>query len=189
MSIFANFADRAREFNVEDKSNEYIVYTRRGKTGSATVMNNEKQALLQDDSLIVGGDVVTEVSSTDKYIILAIEKSTDAIHAQLRRVNALIKCSTLKQRYNTSHIADGYSETVNLTDQPSYFYIVSANMHLYDPGLLSTTTCKFITKQINISLNDRITYGSNYFKVDHIDNIKYPNLYEIQCSTDTRAVK
>ena len=183
-SIFGYYLSRAEQYSCNGKSDELIVTTRRGKTGSATVMNNDKQALLQDDTSYINGDLVTNKSTNNQYFSVGKQSSTEANQCQLRKINATIDISRLTPHF-TSGKQDGYSEVTLFSSIGSVQIDVTANMRLYDIGLLPTTTKKIIVKQTGIQKLDRIKFNGLNFQVDAINDSKYLNLYELQVSLDT----
>ena len=186
MSIFYSFFDRAELYSCEGKSDEYIVTTRRGKTESATVMNSIKQALLQDDTTYVNGDLITNKTTDIKYFLVGLQESTDAIQGQIHKINALVDIVSLKETFDSAKKSLGYAETSLYSETPVVVSVVAAGMHLYDPGLLPTTTIKFITRDITVQTKNRIKFNDVNYQIDAINNIKYESMLEIQCTADTR---
>lgn len=199
MSIFGQFVARWTKFQIEEYVTplyENLVYTRKGKTREAVNANYQRSCLFQDDTTINCGDLLTELNSSDKYFIVSKYKSTEAITGELRKVNAYSEISSLVKKFVGSS-STGYTKSIKSSNTPSYLYIVTAQSKYSDPGLLPTTTCKFLLKSnlgdsatpIAVEKADRIEYNNVAYQVDATDFIKYPNLCEVQCSLDTRQIK
>jgi hypothetical protein len=189
MSVFYQFIDRAEEYSCDGKSNELIVTTRRGKTESATVMNNDKQGLLQDNTKFTNGDLVTNIKDSKKYFIIGLQKSTEANQCQLRWCNSSVNIVKLVSEYNAAGTKTGDIEQDVYNDKPTVQWDISGNMKVYDAGLLSTTVKKFLFPICDIQLLYRIKLNGKNYKIDAINDSKYPNMYEIQVSQDTRVTK
>ena len=199
MSVFGQFIARWKKFLIENYATplyENLVYTRKGKTRESTDTNYQRSCLFQDNTSIVVGNMLTEVSSSEKYFVLSQYKSTEANTGELRKINASVELSSLSKKYSGSS-SSGYSKNIKSSNTPSYLYIVTAQSKYSDPGLLPTTTCKFIFKSnlgddatpITVEKTDRIEFNGVAYQIDATDFIKYPNMCEVQCSLDTRQIK
>ena len=199
MSVFGQFIARWKKFQVENYATplyENLVYTRKGKTRIEVDTNYKRSCLFQDNTAINIGDILTEVSSSDKYFVLAQYKSTESNSGELVKVNTSIELSSLVKKYVGSS-SSGYAKYIKSSNTPSYLYIVNAQSKYSDPGLLPTTTCKFIFKSnlgddatpITVEKTDRIEFNGVAYQIDAADFIKYPNMCEVQCSLDTRQIK
>jgi hypothetical protein len=187
MSVFDFYIDRAETYEVQGKSPELIFVTRRGRTESSSVMNNDKQGLLQDDTTIVTGDLVTK--GTLSYFVQGRQSSTEANSCQLRKVNATLVIQRLAKHFTSGVFDNTYMVTQALT-VPSSYKEVTGTMKQWDQGLLGTTTIRFMTQVIDVKLTDRIVFNGTNYIVNFIDTAKYEGLYDIQCSPDIgRTVK
>lgn len=187
-SVFGYFANRSEEYSCEGKSNELIVVARVGKTKSAIILNNERQALLGDNTTYINGDIVTNVKSGIKYFITGKQSSTNANQAHFYKINSTVDIVRLKDAYNSAGLPIGKTETPLFTNVSSVQIFVSAQLHLYDAGLLATTTNKFLIKTMVVQKLDRIKINGVNYQIDSINNTKYENILEIQCSADSRKV-
>lgn len=189
MSIFWSFKDKLEEYTVSGKSNELLALTRRGRSQSASVMNNNKQALLQDDTKITTGDLVTNVKTGVQYLIQAKQSSTDANYAQLCKVNCTVDIQRLAKHYTNGNF-DYYTVANTMLDVPASYKEVTGKMQQFDLGLKSDTTIEFIMQITDVKLNDRIVFNGNNLIITVVNTSKYEGLYSIQCKPDDgRVVK
>ena len=181
------FIDRAEEYTVVGKANELIFATRRGRSEAPTVMNNEKQGLLQDDTQLVAGDLVKNTKSGVSYFIQAKQQSTEATACQLRKINASIEIQHLSKHFNNGSI-DYYVVASKLKDVEASHIEITAKMQQYDLGLLSTTTVAFITQVVDVKLTDRIVFNGVNYIVNSVNTSKYEGLLYVQCAPDNGRV-
>jgi hypothetical protein len=182
-SVFKYFREQVKEFSCVGKNNESILVTRRGKSESSSVQSYDKAATFQDDTKFSEGDLLTNLSTLEKFFVVSQESSVEATIGQLKKVNASISL------YSVSGNATlGYKGTmVNTYD--SFQRVVTANMRQYDAGLLDTTVRKFILQNtISVSLNDRIVFDGKFYTVSAVDDGKYIGLIDVQVADDKRKV-
>lgn len=186
MSVYYSFLDRAEEYSCTGKPNELIVATRRGRSVDPKIMNDRKTAALCDTTALANGDLVKNLSTSTEYFITGLQKSTSgAVQAQLQRVNCTVSIVRLTQVFVSGQATGKYTEVV-LYDAVGASYVdVTAQMKLYDSGLLSTSTRKFILPKLTgLKLLDRIKFGSDNCKIDDINYTNNENLLTIQTSPD-----
>lgn len=188
MSNFNFYLDRAEEYLIEGKSNELIFATRKGRTESVNAMNNHKMALLQDDTVITNGDLVTNVGSGVKYFVVGRQSSTDANGCQLQKVNATVDILRLQKHYTGSNY-DYDTGLLLHSALPSYYEDVTGKMQQYDLGLKSTSTRRFLLPTLEIKLLDIIRFNSEYMQIDGINSSSYPGLLWVQCSPYNKVIK
>lgn len=198
METFWIYEDRHSSVSVKGKKDEKAIISRRGNTTSANSINNERACTLQPESTYNAGDLMVDNTLGDTYYIVAKQKSTNGSNqCQLKRTNEVINVVRLSPKYDSKGNKTGVQEVVIHDNIPIMLQSVSANMRLYDAGLLPNTVKKVILPQqmfiddwvaFDIKLQDRIKIGSDNFQVDAIDGIKYENMFEVQCSADTRKV-
>lgn len=192
---FANVTD-----NVEHTAD--VLVQRRGKTITASTVNDAKLFMCEVDLPLYNGALITRCKDGKRYIVIARQFSTDMLHIQGRRVNGLVQLSTIKDIIE-NHRKVGEREIVNAKDVPVYWRDVMDYMRMYDAGLLPQTRRKMIIrKDVPIKLHQRIvfsntdsvvgvmeTYKEDVYTVESIDGAKYEGLNEIQLGTDTRGAK
>jgi hypothetical protein len=194
------FPDRKTLCQIQGKSNEYIVFSRISRGSTTKSLNSKFKGLLQDDTNIENGDLITE--NGNKYFITAVRKSYLSTIAELYKANCDINIFKLEDIYNVNHQKTGTTETMTFSNIPTLQETITTTMKQYDLGLLPKTVKKFIVpKNSNIKLLDRIKIGYWYselflydfiaeecYQVDSIDNTTYKGLLYIQCSIDIRSV-
>jgi hypothetical protein len=188
MSVFYNFLDRAQEHSCTGKSNELIVVTRRGKTTDTKVMNNVRTAMLKDNTVLTNGDLVKNLSTFEEFLVVGLQKSTSgAVQAQLHKVNCTVDIVRLTQVFSNGTPTGKYTETPLYTNIGASYVDVTAQMKLYDSGLLPTSTRKFILPKLEgIKILDRIKFGTEVCQVDDVNLTQNESLLTIQTSIDKR---
>lgn len=180
-SVFGYFKDQQKTFSCIGKPSERVLITRRGKSASSSVQSYDRSAAFQDDTSFTSGDLISY--GNDKYFIVSMESSNESTVGQLKKINASIVLYSV-----SGNTTAGYKGTLVGT-YDSYQRVVTANMKLYDAGLLDTTVRKFILSgSIGISISDRVVFDSKFYTVSAVDNSKYSGLLEIQVADDKRKV-
>jgi len=179
------FANQKRMVAIEGKGQEGMVFSRSGRSSSLFKMNNVYEALLDDNSQVTDGDIVTD--GEDKYFIVGIRQGFRAAQARLYKANATIDVIRIVKHF-TNGTHDGFAESLVVT-LPAMQETVTANMKVYDAGLLPNTVKRIVIPICGVQLLDRIKIGSDKFQVDAIDDTTYSGLLSIQCSIDKRVTK
>lgn len=190
MSVYYSFLDRAEEYSCPGKSNELLVTTRRGRSVDSKVMNNEKTAMLPDNTTYINGDPVTNLSTSLQYFITGKQVSTaGAVQAQLHKVNCTVSIVRLTQVFSSGSPTGKYTEAILYDNIGASYVDVTANMKLFDSGLLSVATRKFILPVLSgVKLLDRIKFGTEVCQVDDINYTTNENLLTVQTSPDKRKI-
>lgn len=188
MSIFDMYRDRAREFTVTNKANESMFLTRKGRGNTVSAINNDKSALMQDDTKLDNGDICIEVDNGDTYFVIAKQSSIDANRCQLRKTNCTIDIVEIKKHF-TGKVNDYDYEVPLHTSVTAFYEDVSARMQQYDMGLLSKSTRRFLVPVLDFKLTDRIKFNGEIMMVEGINATSYPGSLWVQCSPDTRKTK
>jgi len=189
MSVFAMYIDRAEEFYIEGKGNELIATTRKGRSVSVSSINNDKFGLLQDNSNISNGDLVTNIKTGIKYFVIGKQRSTDAVQVQLSKCNATVDIVRLAKQYINGNYTGHSIEQLLHSNVPAIYQDITGKMQQFDSGLLSTSTRRFILPGLSdVMLLDRIKLNSDNGQVDVINTSMYENLHYIQISSDKRRV-
>ena len=185
MNVLAYYADRMESIAVDGKTAESVLVLRRGKSESATVIGDGKIMVTENSTAIDNGDLVTR-GDGQRYFIVAKQSSADCTQMQGKRVNAMVQIVELVDTY-VNHRKTGTTATVTASDVPVHYLDVSANMKLYDAGLLPKTVKRVLLKStVPVKLLSRIVLNQRNYQVDNIDTAKYVGLYEVQVSEDTR---
>ena len=186
MNVLAYYADRMESIAVDGKTAESVLVLRRGKSESATVIGDGKIMVTENSTAIDNGDLVTR-GDGQRYFIVAKQSSADCTQMQGKRVNATVQLVELTDVY-VNHKKTGVTPTVLASDVPVHYTDISANMKMYDAGLLPKTVKRVLLKAtIPVKLLHRIVLNQRNYQVDNIDTAKYVGLYEVQVSEDTRS--
>lgn len=188
MSVFELYRDRAEEYSVQGKANEPIFTTRRGRGTSASVVNNDRSALMPHDTKYVNGDLCTKVSDGTTYFIVAQQFSSDAVNCQLKKTNAVIDIVRIKKHF-TGKVNDYDYEVPLFTKVTAFYEEISGKMQQFDMGLKQTSTKKFLVPKLDFALIDRIKINGQNAQIDVINESSYPGLLSVQTSVDTRSTK
>lgn len=173
---------------ISGKADEEIAFIRGGRSTGQFALNYFFAGLLQDDTAITPGDVVND--GTDNYLIVSVQHSIRAVKAFLYKTNASVQISDLTTKFVNNKPSGYYTETITLSGVPAVHDTVSAQLKLYDPGLLPSTVKRvLITNSYPAKILDRITIGTGHYQVDAVDDTKSPGLLWLQCSLDKRIVK
>jgi hypothetical protein len=120
---------------------------------------------------------------------VAKRDSDNVDRAEFYKSNCVVDVVTLAKHY-TNATFDFYSEVALHTDSYCVFEDISANMKMYDPGLLSTTTRKFLLPMYsNVGLLDRVKFNGENMQIDQINLSDFSGFLYVQCSPDKRVSK
>ena len=91
----------------------------------------------------------------------------------------------IRDRYgNTS----GTSTNLKVKYLKCVYEDVSAKMHVFDYGLLPTTTKRFILpRDTDVALLDRIEINGQFLQIDVINKFDFAPFLYVQCSPDERG--
>lgn len=179
-SVFNYFRDQLKSYSCTGKGTENVLVTRRGKSESASVQSFDRAAVFQDNTSFSSGDLIA--NGSDKYFIVSME-TKEATVGQLKKINASIAL------YSVSGSATTGYKGISVGTYDSYQRVITANMKLYDAGLLDTTVRKFLLAgTANVSLNDRIVFNGKFYQVSAVDDSKHIGLLEVQVADDKRKV-
>lgn len=168
---------------IKDKGTEQVSITRVSRSITVSSINNISNALLQDNSVIDNGDYL-EIG-TEGYLVTAKRTSVINTVCQLHKVNCTVSIVRLKQEFINNQATGKYIEIPLYENIGASYVDVTANMKLFDSGLLSTSTRKFILPKLTgLKLLDRIKFGSDNCKIDDINYTNNENLLTIQTSPD-----
>lgn len=180
------FVDRKKTCGISGKSNEVIVFKRRGKSNSRITDNSIYDGLLQEDTLIANGDIITE--SGDKYLTIARRNGYMSKIAQFEKTNCEASIYTISSTYVGTQ-KTGDKETLVIAAVPVVQTSVTANMHLYDAGLLPDTVKKLLMPQVSLKVDYRIKIDGKNYWVTSVDSNEYEGLYLVQVKLDNRVTK
>ena len=188
MSIFDMYRDRAEEYSVPGKANELLVTTRKGRGNTVSAINNDRSALMQDDTTYANGDPCTNVNTGDTYYIVAYQRSTDAKRCQLCKTNAIIDIVRVTPHYTGTKKDYDYEVPLH-SSITAFFEDITGKMQQYDASLLAKATRRFLIPQLDIELMDRIKVNGHNTQIEAINASSYPGLLSVQTSNDVRPIK
>ena len=186
MNVLGFYSDRMEDVSFRGKTEKCLVL-RRGKTERATVISDHKIIVTHLGTDIKNGDIVLRVSSGERLLIIAMQYSADCVQFQGKRVNASVEIARIVDVFE-NHKKVGTRADVVASNVPVFFQDISANMKMYDAGLLPKTVKKIIMPDDTPVVNlDRLVLNGKNYEVVNVDSAKYVNLFEVQVSEDTRA--
>lgn len=178
------FQDKKKLCSIQDKPQETIVFKRISRSNSRFTQNYIFECLLQDDTKIVNGDTITD-NEGHQYFAVARRDSYLSKTAQLFKVNCSVSIVRLKKEFINGTFTGKYVEQQLHANIPSMYQDISGNARQYDPGILSTSTRKFILPKLaDIQLLDRIKFNGEKMQIDSINTSTYEGLLYIQCQPD-----
>jgi len=140
---------------------------------------------------IQGGDLLLDLKRNDYYIYLA-ENQYEA-EGETTMVRAIVaKCNHSVDVFRRVSKPTGYGgvhETFEkiYTDIPVTIEFIRAGMLFAEAGFFGKSTHRlFIQSRYGITLLDRIRIKEDYFMVDAIDSVIFPNTYQLTLSRDIR---
>lgn len=185
MNVLGFYTDRLEDLSFRDKTEKGLLL-RRGKTERATVISDHKIIVTYLTTDIKNGDIVTRNMNGERLLIIAKQFSADCTQFQGKRVNAEVTVSRIVDVFQ-NHKKVGTKAEVVATGVPVFYQDISANMKMYDAGLLPKTVKKIIMQDDTpVDILDRIVLNGRNYQVDNVDSAKYVNLFEVQVSEDTR---
>lgn len=172
--------------SVKNKEDEYVLFTRIGRGTKRFTVNNTFWGLLKSGSAFSTGDVVIDPDK-NTYFLVAKAESYRAEKAELYKTNCTVKITRLVDQYDGYEVI-GKEEEVVSEEALGVYEQVSANMKLYDLGLLKTTSMRVLMPMdVTIKLLDRLYLGADPYQVDDVNTSSFPSFYYLQLSVDTRG--
>lgn len=182
------FGDRKELCTVQGKSSEYLVFKRRGKTNGRNEDNFVFGVLLQDNSALANGDIVTSPDGIG-YFCVSRRDGYMSSKAQLQKVNATVDIVRVTKHF-TGNVQDYLIEVPLVASVPAYYEDITGRMQQYDIGLKSTSTRRFMVPMLSqVKLLDRIKFNGEPMQIDGINTSTYQGLLWVQCSPDSRVTK
>lgn len=172
--------------SVENKEDEYVLFTRIGRGTKRFTVNNIFWGMLKYDSGFDVGDIIDDHKG-NKYFLVAKVNSYRADKAELYKTNCTVRIVRLVDEYEGNDIV-GQTEQVITDNQIATYEQVSARMKMYDLGLLKSTTVRvLIPKVANIKVLDRLILNGEKYQIDDVNKASFPNFYYLQLSVDNRG--
>lgn len=172
--------------SVENKEDEFIVFTRIGRGTKRFTVNNVFWGLMKYDSAFDIGDVVDDHKG-NLYFLVAKVNSYNADKVELYKSNCNVKIVRLVDKYEDYEVV-GQEENTVADDVLSVYEHVSARMKMYDVGLLKTTAMRILIPiTVKVKLLDRVYLNGAKYQVDDIDTASFPQFSYVQLSIDNRG--
>nr|DAE86414.1 MAG TPA: protein of unknown function DUF3599 [Caudoviricetes sp.] len=169
------------------KKPEYVLFTRIGRGTKRFLVNNVRWGSLMSDSSLESGDICQR-SNGDTLFLVAKTNSFNGDKGEFYTTNTTVNL------YKVSNQLDEYGNTAGTSVEKTAENIkcvyedVSAKMHLFDYGLLPTTTKRFILpKDTKVALLDRIESNGQLLQIDVINKFDFAPFLYVQCSPDERG--
>lgn len=172
--------------SVENKEDEFVLFTRVGRGTKRFTVNNVFWGLLKYDSEYDVGDIITDPNG-NKFFLVAKSNSYRADKAELYKSNCTVKVVRIENVYEGYEIA-GEKETIIAENIIGTYERVSARMKMFDLGLLKTTTMRVLIPKVeDIKLLDRLYINDTPYQIDDIDTVSFPEFIYLQLSEDNRG--
>lgn len=177
--------------SITGKPDEQWSITRAGRGKTTVAINSQYQCLVPKSTKAVKGDIVT--IDSEKYFVTTLESSFVNTIIKLYKANAVIDIVRVTKHMiivnNISTNDYSYEVPVSLV-VPTYFEDITGKMQQYDQGILATSTRRFLMPlNALVKLQDRVKFNNEVMQITAINTSKFPNLYEIQTTTDTRVTR
>lgn len=169
------------------KKPEYVLFTRIGRGTKRFLVNNVRWGSLMSDSSLESGDICQR-SNGDTLFLVSKTNSFNGDKGEFYTTNTTVNL------YKVSNQLDEYGNTAGTAIEKTAENIkcvyedVSAKMHLFDYGLLPTTTKRFILpKDTKVALLDRIESNGQLLQIHVINKFDFAPFLYVQCSPDERG--
>lgn len=171
----------------DGKESEFILFTRIGRGTKRFLVGHVRWGLLDADSNLVPGDIVLDEQG-NKYFLVAKADSMQGDKAEFYQTNCKATIVRPTKAYNDYDEPIGFNKEVLYEDYDCVYEDVSQFMHLYDYGLLPSTTRRFILpKDAKVKKLDRITVKGVHMQIDNINYSDFDPFLYVQCSNDERV--
>jgi hypothetical protein len=191
--MFSDFSHRHTPCTV-DELGDLVILSRETKATSIMGKESVYNGLFAPASPVQLGSFVIAV---DSFLVMTMRRTVEQDkYCSLVKTNAGIQVQRYKQTYDSKDNPVG-DPTFSIIEShiKSFAQYVSAQLRQEDPGLLPTTTY-LLTMQKSVDVRkpqdqsllspDRILLNDRPYQVDVVDDVKYPNLFHVQLSEDTR---
>lgn len=167
---------------IEGKADEPIVIYRSEKSMALVNYNFTRKGVVKRKSNIAPGDLVTV--DNIKYFCIG----TIPTQVKLRETNTTIDILRIQKHYTGSTY--DYDTGILLHEQiVAYYEDINGKMALYDLGIKSTSTRRFLMPILDFKLLDIIRFNGEHMQIDVINTSVYPGLLWVQCSPYAKVIK
>lgn len=182
------FRDRMTEVAIEGKGSERWVVNRLDSLNNTYKANYMYKGLIPNTSAVVCGDVV-HYRDNDFLVISKTRSVTGTQQVQIQKVNCYVNVVRFRKEYIEGTATGKYVRDILKENIPAVFKDITTKMHIYDIGLLQTTTRKFILPKIkSLKLLDTVEFEDMYCQVDMINETEAEGYYTLQTQKDKRVL-
>lgn len=186
--MYSMFRDRMTEVEILGKGFERWVVNRLDSLNNTYKANYMYKGLVPNNSVASCGDII-HYRDNDFLIISKTRSVTGTQQVQMQRVNCYINVVRFRKEYIDGTATGKYIRDVLKEEVPAVFKDVTTKMHIYDIGLLQTTTRKFILPKIaTLKLLDTIEFEDMYCQVDMINETETEGYFTLQTQKDKRVL-
>lgn len=181
------FASWRETVKCEGKKPEFVLFTRIGRGTKRFLVNNVRWGNLMSDSSLEAGDIC-ERRNGDTLFLVAKTNSFNGDKGEFYTTNTIVNIYGIETTTDEYGNTSGTSTTLKVKDLKCVYEDVSAKMHLFDYGLLPTTTKRFILPMdTDVALLDRIEINGQFLQIDVINRFDFAPFLYVQCSPDERG--
>lgn len=182
------FRDRMTEVVIEGKGSERWVVNRLDSLNNTYKANYMYKGLVPNTSAVACGDIV-HYRDNDFLVISKTRSVTGTQQVQIQKVNCYINVVRFRKEYIEGTATGKYVRDILKENVPAVFKDITTKMHVYDIGLLQTTTRKFILPKIKtLKLLDTVEFEDMYCQVDMINETEAEGYYTLQTQKDKRVL-
>lgn len=181
------FAAWRETIECDGKKPEYVLFTRIGRGTKRFLVNNVRWGNLMSESSLECGDICIR-SNGDTLFLVAKTDSHNGDKGEFYTTNTMVNIYEIANELDEYGNSSGTTSALKSEDLKCVYEDVSAKMHMFDYGLLPTTTKRFILpKDTDIQLLDRIEINGQHLQVDSVNRFDFAPFLYVQCSPDERG--
>lgn len=181
------FAAWRETITCDGKKPEYVLFTRIGRGTKRFLVNNVRWGNLMSDSSLVAGDIC-ERANGDTLFLVAKTDSHNGDKGEFYTTNTTVNIYSISNQLDEYGNTAGTTQDIKVKDLKCVYEDVSAKMHMFDYGLLPSTTKRFILpKDTDVALLDRIEINGQFLQVDSVNKFDFNPFLYVQCSPDERG--
>lgn len=176
------------EVEILGKGTERWVVNRLDSLNNTYKANYMYKGLIPNRSVVTCGDIV-RYRNQDFLVISKTRSVTGTQQVQIQKVNCYINVVRFRKEYIDGTATGKYIRDILKEEVPAVFKDVTTKMHIYDIGLLQTTTRKFILPKIaTLKLLDTVEFEDMYCQVDMINETETEGYFTLQTQKDKRVL-
>lgn len=181
------FAAWRETIECDGKKPEYVLFTRIGRGTKRFLVNNVRWGNLMSESSLECGDICTRTNG-DTLFLVAKTDSHNGDKGEFYTTNTQVNIYEIANELDEYGNSSGTTSTLKSEDLKCVYEDVSAKMHMFDYGLLPTTTKRFILpKDTDVQLLDRIEINGQHLQVNSVNRFDFAPFLYVQCSPDERG--